>query len=60
MVSRAIMAGVLGVIPFCFNSSQELFEYVKNSLESCSDWAERETSKELLEMLMEEEDYDLV
>lgn len=32
MVSRAIMAGVLGVIPFCFNSSQELFEYVKNSL----------------------------
>ncbi|WP_432629449.1 hypothetical protein [Brotaphodocola sp.] len=59
-VSRAIMAGVLGVIPFCFNSTQELFEYVKNSLEGCSDWAERETSKELLEMLMEEEDYDLV
>ncbi len=59
-VSRAIMAGVLGVIPFCFNSTQELFEYVKNSLESCSDWAEREASKELLEMLMEEEDYDLL
>lgn len=59
-VSRAIMAGVLGVIPFCFNSTPELFEYVKNSLESCSDWAEREASKELLEMLMEEEDYDLL
>ena len=60
-VSRAVMSGVLSIIPFAFNSSQDLFEYIKNSLDSCTDYAEKAASMELLEMMMdEEEDYDLL
>lgn len=60
-VVRAVMAGGLSTIPFGFNSSQDLFEYMKNSLDSCTDYAEKAASMELLEMMMdEEEDYDLL
>lgn len=59
-VMRAIMATVLSNLPICFNSLDEIRDYVKNSLGSCADRAERETCMELLQQLMESEDYALV
>lgn len=59
-VMRAIMATVLSNLPICFNSLDEIRDYVKNSLGSCTDRAERETCMELLQQLMESEDYALV
>ena len=47
-VMRAVMAKILSALPNIFTSTQELEEYIKNSLESCTDVAERETSMELL------------
>lgn len=54
-VMRAIMAKVLSDLPVCFNSIDEIQSYIKGSLESCGDEAEKETCKELLEELMEYE-----
>ena len=47
-VMRAVMAKILSALPNIFTSTRELEEYIKNSLESCTDVAERETSMELL------------
>lgn len=47
-VMRAVMAKILSALPNIFTSTQELEEYIKNSMESCTDVAERETSMELL------------
>ena len=47
-VMRAVMAKILSALPNIFTSTQELEEYIKNSLESCTDVTERETSMELL------------
>ncbi len=48
-VIRAVMAGVLSRLPMNFHSVEDLREYVKSSLLSCTDYAEREASMELLE-----------
>lgn len=55
-VVRAVMAITLANLPVCFNSRDELWDYIKNSLASCTDSAEKETSMELLEQMMEMED----
>lgn len=55
-VVRAIMASVLSRLPVAFRSVDELTEYVTSSFESCTDMAERETSVELLNLMMEIED----
>lgn len=55
-VVRAIMAKVLSDLPVFFNSVDEIKAYIKGSLESCGDEAEKETCKELLEELMDYED----
>ncbi len=47
-VMRAVMAKILSALPNIFTSTQELEEYIKNGLGSCTDVAERETSMELL------------
>lgn len=57
---RAIMATVLSNLPVCFNSLDEVSDYITNSFASCTDSAEKETSKELLQKLMEYEDYGMV
>ncbi len=59
-VVRAIMAAVLSNLPVCFNSLDEIQEYIANSFASCADLAEKETSMELLQKLMEYEDYGVV
>lgn len=59
-VVRAIMATVLSNLPVCFNSLDEVERYIANSFASCTDPAEKETSKELLLKLMEFEDYGMV
>lgn len=59
-VVRAIMATVLSNLPLCFNSIDEVRDYIANSFASCTDPAEKETSMELLQKLMEFEDYGMV
>lgn len=54
-VVRAIMAKVLSDLPVYFNSIDEIQAYIRGSLESCLDEAEKETCKELLEELMDYE-----
>lgn len=59
-VVRAIMATTLSALPICFNSLDEIREYVKNSLGSCSDPAEKEACVDLIHQLMESEDYAML
>ena len=40
MVRRAVMAETLSLLPVFFNGRQEVFDYLQNALESCSDLAE--------------------
>jgi hypothetical protein len=54
-VVRAIMAKVLSDLPVCFNSIEEIQAYMEGSLKSCLDETEKETCKELLEELMDDE-----
>lgn len=54
-VVRAIMAKVLSDLPVYFNSIDEIQIYIRGSLDSCLDEAEKETCKELLEELMDYE-----
>lgn len=54
-VVRAVMAKVLSDLPVYFNSIDEIQEYVRGSLSSCLDLAEKETCMELLEELMDYE-----
>lgn len=59
-VARAIMAATLANLPICFNSLDEVKDYITNSFASCTDMAEKETCMELLEQMMGMEDYALV
>ena len=54
-VVRAVMAKILSDLPVYFNSIDEIQEYMKGSLSSCLDQAEKETCMELLEELMDYE-----
>lgn len=54
-VIRAIMAKVLSDLPVYFNSVDEIQAFIAGSLKSCLDEAEKETCKELLEELMDDE-----
>ncbi len=47
-VMRAVMANVLSQLPMNFQSVDELHKYVVGSLLSCTDFAEREASMEIL------------
>ena len=53
---RAVMAKILSALPNIFTNAQELEDYIKNSLESCTDVTERETSMELLSGELLDED----
>ncbi|MBT9779573.1 hypothetical protein GPL15_24140 [Clostridium sp. MCC353] len=54
-VMRAVMAQVLSKLPVCFNSVREIEDYIRNSLDSCTDIYEKETCMELLLDLVESE-----
>lgn len=53
-VNRAIMAAVLNKMPVFFESSEEVMEYIKNSLDSCRDMEEKQAAMEILETIMSE------
>lgn len=55
-VTRAVMAKVLSSLPVFFQSAGELEQYIANSLEACTDVYEKETSMELLNWMMENDD----
>lgn len=59
-VTRAIMAMVLSSLPVFFHSPKEIQSYIKDSLDCCSDQAEKETCLELLHQMMESDGYELV
>lgn len=59
-VVRAIMASTLSNLPVCFHSLEEIGSYMENSLGSCTDSMEKETCMELLQQLMETEEYALL
>lgn len=59
-VMRAVMASILGHLPVSFHSLDEVLAYIRRSMDSCTDRAEKETCMELLQQLMESEDYALL
>ena len=55
-VVRAVMAKILSYLPVVFRTSQELEAYIRGSLESCTDSAEREACMEILTQELINED----
>lgn len=53
-VNRAVMANTLSRLPVFFESSQEVMEYIQNSLEQCHDLAEKTMSMKLIYRMMED------
>lgn len=49
---RAVMAGVLSVLPVWFNSLEEVESYIKDSFSLCLDMAEKEACFNRLEQIM--------
>lgn len=54
LINRAVMANTLSKLPVFFESSQEVMDYIKNSLEQCHDEAEKTMSMKLIYRMMEE------
>lgn len=55
-VVRAVMAKILSYLPVVFRSSGEIRDYIKDSLEGCTDFAEREACMEILSWELMDED----
>ncbi len=53
MLRRAVMANTLENMPVFFSSSQEVADYITNSLSQCNDEAEKYASKQLLLEMMQ-------
>lgn len=53
-VNRAIIASTLVQIPNFFHTTEEVREYVEQSLEQCTDAAERQASMNIIHAIMEE------
>lgn len=54
IVNRAVMANTLDKMPVFFNTSEEVVEYAKNSLEQCRNQAEKKACIQLLTDIIEE------
>ncbi len=54
LVSRAVMAATMTKMPMFFQSTEEVKNYIKNSLEQCSDSSEKNASMKILSDLMDE------
>lgn len=54
VINRAVMANTLSKLPVFFESSQEVMDYITNSLEQCHDTAEKAMSMKLIYHMMEE------
>ena len=55
---RAVMAKVLSSLPVFFQSLDEVREYIRNSLESCTDYMEKAITMKLITDMMEQDDLD--
>lgn len=55
---RAIMAKVLSSLPVFFNSLEEVQEYIKSSLISCTDYMEKAVTMKLIGDMMKEDGFD--
>ncbi|ROR29459.1 hypothetical protein EDD66_103397 [Mobilisporobacter senegalensis] len=53
LVTRAIMANTLNKMPVFFHSSNEVLEYIMNSISSCNNEAEKAASINIIRQLME-------
>lgn len=54
LINRAVMAHVLSGLPVFFNNADEIQSYIYNSLNQCSDLAEKAAVSEIMEQLKEE------
>ena len=55
LVNRAVMAHVLSGLPVFFNNTEEIKSYIYNSLNGCSDTAEKSAVTEILRQLQQED-----
>lgn len=53
-ITRAVIAATISKFPVFFMSSKEVEEYVRESLERCTDEAERQASMNIIASIMEE------
>ena len=53
-VTRAVIAATISKFPVFFTSSKEVEEYVRESLERCTDDAERQASMNVIASIMED------
>lgn len=53
LINRAVMANTLSKLPVFFETSEEVMEYIQNSLEQCHDAAEKTMSMKLIYHMME-------
>ena len=53
MITRAIMANTMELMPVYFNTHTEVMEYVLYSLNRCTDIAEKYASMEIIQGFME-------
>ncbi len=56
LMSRALMAAVIGYLPMNFSDSNELYEYIYNSLKACTSLPEKMALVEHLEEIMDDAD----
>lgn len=60
LVNRAAMANVLASLPIFFNNVEEIQNYVYNSINGCSDIAEKTACVEIFASMMEDDGFDFV
>lgn len=60
LVNRAVMANVLASLPVFFNNVEEIQNYVYNSINGCSDMAEKAACVEIFTSMMEDDGFDIV
>ena len=60
LINRAVMANILAGLPVFFNNVEEIKNYVYNSINGCSDLAEKKACIEIFTTMMEEDGFDFV
>jgi hypothetical protein len=58
LMSRGVMAAVIGYLPMNFETSEELRQHIYNSLSACTNLPEKMALVERLEELMDEDDWE--
>jgi hypothetical protein len=58
-VNRAVIANTISKMPVFFNSSDEVVDHITASFEQCYDRAEKKVCMDIINSIMEEENYNL-